>query len=650
MSALPKPLLSAPKPLHDLPGWLLWRFEREGLKVPYYVNGNRRHGVNGKPEDRRQLTTFEIARAAALRGGYNGIGFATLPEFNITALDFDHCATEGLVRPEVLALITEGYSEFSPSGNGVRAFVQGQLGNRKSSAKKHGFGFETFSTKGWVTVTGHALDHVELLGLRDTVPAVPSAVRALFDQRFGDQDRELSSEQTRLGLVWLQLEEALEAIDPDTDHDEWRDVGMALHHETQGEAFDLWDSWSERGEKYPGTDELRKRWDSFGRHEGRSVTARTLLKICKDHGGRVSVNHVATADDFDAAQPEVPTPEGETKPPGRFAFQRTNTFAQGKPPGWWIKGLLPKADLAVLFGESGSGKSFMALDLVGAIAQGKPWRNMRTKQTRVAYICAEGAGGFRARLKAYTEAQHITLDALDVWVMPATPNFLLKPDITEVAKEVKTLGQVGIVVVDTAAQVTPGANENSSEDMGKALAHCRFLNRATGATVLLIHHSGKDASKGARGWSGLKAAADAELEVLRTPGGRVLKISKLKDGNDEGAFGFDLEQHQVGVDEDGDSVSSCVVVESAVPVVVPVGRKLGKVEHLVLEVVTEFSIGQNAGIEVDHVIQEAARRMDAPEKGRRDTRKQLAKRALQRLADMPDGPVFVDEDEVGLSR
>ena len=84
------------------------------------------------------------------------------------------------------------------------------------------------------------------------------------------------------------------------------------------------------------------------------------------------------------------------------------------------------------------------------------------------------------------------------------------------------------------AQVTPGANENSSEDVGLALGNARALEMATEALIMMVDHSGKDASKGVRGWSGKRAAADAEHEVLKYENGtREIRVTKMKDGDDE---------------------------------------------------------------------------------------------------------------------
>src|SRR5262249_54953770 len=133
-------------------------------------------------------------------------------------------------------------------------------------------------------------------------------------------------------------------------------------------------------------------------------------------------------------------------------------------------------------------------------------------------------------------------------------------DIKAVIRELGSYGGASIVVVDTLAQATPGANENAGEDMGRVLANCKAIRRATGATVLLIHHAGKDLSRGARGWSGLRAAADAEIEISRLDdSNRLATITKQKDGTDGAKYPFKLAVVPLGEDADGEVIDSCVV-------------------------------------------------------------------------------------------
>lgn len=668
MTAVPiiKPHLSAiqcPDTLRTLPGWLVWRFEDnigggKPRKIPYYVNGMRRHGVQGSVEDRANMTTFEAARSYAARKGFDGVGLALMPEFNLVALDFDNAVINGRLHPEVEAIAAQSYSEYSPSGQGVRCFFTGDLGNKKDSHHPD-FGLETFSSKGFVTVTGNTLDITELVGNTNHIEKVTPEVHALARARFGSKvERDAApvvAVHEPVGLTDEQIAECLEVIDPDSPHAPWLAVGMALHHETLGQGFEVWDEWSAKGSKYPGREALQARWDTFGRYSDKMVTARSLVRLANENGAHINLNGPASLEDFeDLAQPEdvefsdisddAPAHEATGKPP-RFAPIQAGEFSQGQHPGWIIKGVLPRAELAVVYGESGSGKSFAVLDMVAAVARGIPWRGHRVTKGRVVYICAEGAGGFRKRLIAYAARQGISLTDIELFVIPNAPNLLLKDEALELTKAiVAAVGKADIVVVDTLAQTTPGGNENAGEDMGKALSHCKGIHRGTKALVLLVHHSGKDASKGARGWSGVRAACDAEFEVVRLPMGRMLRTSKQKDGDDGEAWGFDLDIVDIGTDEDGDVVTSCVIKETEVNLARATSAKpMGPVEKVVAGVINEIAESQTAGIEVEEVLKAAAALMDAPESGKRDTRKMRAKQALKSLCKGDTAPYYWDE-------
>jgi len=657
---------TCPTALRQLEGWLLWKYERvEGedkpRKVPYYAAGGRRRGTQGGTEDRAKLTTFDEALKHCQRrsadGTRWGLGLALMPEFGITALDFDNCVNDGELSQDVEALVTGTYAEYSPSKKGVRAFLLGDAGNKKSPTTATQYGFETFSSKGFVTFTGNVLPVCELLGAEDVVAPLTDELKALCTARFGRTDSGTTSQgvevgddplmefEPALGLTPAHITECLDALDPDMSHDEWLHVGMALHHETQGEGFAQWDEWSSKGSKYPGTELLHKRWESFNQQHGRLVTARSLLRMAKEQGAYISTD-IATAEEFDVVAQAAAVIEDAKAGTLRFPVTPAGQFSRGKRPTWIVKKLIPEAELVVMFGESGSGKSFVALDIAVAIARGEPWRGLRTQQKRVVYIAAEGGGGVRNRLQAYQIHNGVDFDTLPFGVIHAAPNFLQKTDAVDVAKSIAASGGAGVVIVDTFAQVTPGANENSAEDVGRALAHCKGIHRATGAVVLLVHHSGKDSSKGARGWSGLRAAADAEIEVVRTLTGRSMRVSKQKDAEDTGEWGFDLQVVPIGVDEDGDVIDSCVVIEALPPSRGGAGGKkpMGEWEQKVFNVVSEWAVAQSAGLEIDAILTEVVARSEPPEKGRRDTRKQRARRALLSLCDGDSAPFLLSDD------
>jgi hypothetical protein len=333
-----------------------------------------------------------------------------------------------------------------------------------------------------------------------------------------------------------------------------------------------------------------------------------------------------------AAAGVAPLPVGaaDAKPEHRFRFKPAHEFASGAPPTWIMKGVLPDAVLAVMFGESGSGKSFMALDIAVAVARGTPWRGRHVRQGKVAYIAAEGAGGFRNRLKAMEQHLGVPLAEIPLTVLDDAPNMMERADAIDVAKAIVAAGGAQLVVVDTFAQVMPGANENAGEDVGRALAHCKGIHRATGALVMLVHHSGKDASRGARGWSGLRAAADVELEVVRADEARSLTVTKMKDGEDGQEFGFRLDTMVIGMGEDQEEITSCVVRHSDERVRRIARKALGVVEGIVMR---EFA-GLMALVDgtVEYVdLKRAVSGQLTHEDGKKDQRGVRADRAIERL-------------------
>lgn len=639
--------LSVPDEIRTVQGWVMWRLEHhEGedkpRKVPYYASGQRRHGRQGSPEDRRALVAFEAARAAAARKGMDGVGLALLPEWGLVALDFDNCISGGALHPEVAEIAAQSYAEYSPSGNGVRVLFKGNLLNRKSF--EGAFGFETFSTRGFVTVTGNVLETTELYGNENTIAEVTPEATSLFRKRFGQREDRGSVGHAGevLGLTSQDIERCLDHLDPDTGHDEWLAVGMGLHHETRGEGFEAWNDWSERGAKYPGRDILRQRWDSFGRNEGVAVTAKTLVHLANKAGAGLGSTGPASPEEFeslvDAAAPTAASP-------AKFVFEPVHSFASATSLEWWVKQVLPKAGLAVLYGASGSGKSFVMLDMCMAIARGTAWRDKRVRQGRVAYIAAEGSAGFRKRVAAYAQQNEVDLTQVPMVVLNAAPNLMDAKDSAAVAAAVAAAGGADVIVVDTLAQTMPGANENAGEDVGKALGHCKRIHEATGALVVLVHHSGKDQARGARGWSGLRAACDAEIEVVKTEAGaRYMRLSKSKDDEDGMEWGFELQQVQVGVDEDLDAITSCVVREAVVNKAKSIGKVLGPNETIVNQVIQEMAKVQTAGMEGEAILAEAVRLMPEPEEGKRDTRRQHAKRALRSLCEGDTAAYEMGED------
>ena len=275
---------------------------------------------------------------------------------------------------------------------------------------------------------------------------------------------------------------------------------------------------------------------------------------------------VNTLDDFDdlTAEPEVAAAHAEGKADAkakeeRFNLETTAEFVVRRKATWLIKSVLPRANFGVFYGASGSGKSFFAFNMAAAIARGIPWRGHKTTKARVLWIAAEGQEDMRKRVQGYCQKEGIDPSELDMMFISNAPNLLEITDVKLLIKEIRKHGEFDLIIIDTLAQVMAGGNENSGEDMGKVMGYCKEITRLTGAMVSPVHHSGKDESRGARGWSGLRAACDFEYEILRAGEDRLAVVTKMKGGADGAEFGFRLETLIVGQDEDGDDETTCVV-------------------------------------------------------------------------------------------
>jgi hypothetical protein len=320
--------IQAPAELRELQGWLIWRFEQDPsspngkpLKVPYYAGGGKRFGKQGGIDDRGRMTTFAEARDAAARRGFTGVGLALMPEFGITALDFDNCVDEdGGLPPEIEQIASQTYAEYSPSGKGIRAFVRGSYGNRKTETTDTDYGFEVFSSNGFVTFTGNAMPYTDILGLEDTIADLDTLVAPLCAARFtasrqreADPDDFMVGREPKIGLSIAQMEELLAVLDPDMPREDWIKVAMGVNHETDGDdtGFEIWNDWSQNGEKYPSEEGLRTQWDSFrGPTPGRaSITMASVIKMAKEAGYRPSEGDTSSVDGNILWLDPVPLPD-----------------------------------------------------------------------------------------------------------------------------------------------------------------------------------------------------------------------------------------------------------------------------------------------------------------------------------------------------
>ena len=230
-----------------------------------------------------------------------------------------------------------------------------------------------------------------------------------------------------------------------------------------------------------------------------------------------------------------------------------------------VDGLLSSSGMTVVYGESGAGKTFVAIDLAFHVAAGPPWHGKDVEQGVVVYVAAEAPESVQRRVWAWK--RHHGVERLPVVVVTASVD-LLNGSTDKVLALLASIrerhGRVALVVVDTLARAMIG-NENSPDDMGKFVAACGRIREACEGHVLVVHHCGKDLARGARGHSSLRAATDVELEVTSSDGSGCVTVTKHRDEPGASRFGFRLESVELGENAKGRTVTTCVTVETEAP-------------------------------------------------------------------------------------
>lgn len=229
-----------------------------------------------------------------------------------------------------------------------------------------------------------------------------------------------------------------------------------------------------------------------------------------------------------------------------------------------IKHMLPAQSLCSIYGPSGSYKSFLAVSWACHIAAGASWSGKKVERGAVLYVVGEGGVGVPRRIKAWEQVHGQEVDNLWLVNRPVFP--VRESEVSEVILAARQITAecampVRLVVIDTLARCFGGNDENDARDMGAFIEGCDVIKQKTGATVLVVHHSGKDETKGARGSSSFRAALDAEFNVKREGEGQALILSctKMKDAEEPERKAYDLRTAELYTDEDGEMVCSLVV-------------------------------------------------------------------------------------------
>lgn len=218
-----------------------------------------------------------------------------------------------------------------------------------------------------------------------------------------------------------------------------------------------------------------------------------------------------------------------------------------------VSGWLVKDSVARISGAPGSGKSFVVMDLAGCVGTGTEWQGHEVAQGNVVVLVAEGVRGIAKRRRAWEKAYGKAMTSVKFLPLPVQAAEPEWDAFVQVMEEVKPV----LVVLDTQARVTVGVDENSATEMGVFVHAVERLRLATGACVLLVHHTSADSDR-ARGSTAVNGAVQTELVVRRTRNEVTIVNTKQKDDAAQPDLRLAMIQIDLGM-RDGEPVNSVVL-------------------------------------------------------------------------------------------
>ena len=237
------------------------------------------------------------------------------------------------------------------------------------------------------------------------------------------------------------------------------------------------------------------------------------------------------------------------------------------PMRWLIKNWIPEHGLAMVYGASNSGKTFVVLDMLLTLSSGLgSWQGMKAKKATCLYLAGEGAFGLKARIALWVQEHGI--DDPGFLAVGRGPKWLNQAeDLAFIDSEIQKLNKKpDVIAIDTLNRFFSG-DENSSQEIGGFLESLSQLMEKWQCSVILIHHTGvsREAEGRARGSSALNAAVDVSILVTNEEGHITISQTKQKDAELQRPIETCLRSASIEgwLDEDGQEVRSAVIESTA---------------------------------------------------------------------------------------
>lgn len=391
--------------------------------------------------------------------------------------------------------------------------------------------------------------------------SAPTPLLSIKKSSLNLQDNEKFSEEDVIDMLCY--------ISPDNEYADWISIGMAI--KDHGLPFHVWDNWSSKGSKYPGSIELQKKWNSFN---GSGTSIGTVYYLADRAGWKPKQSHAlsskALSQKIEKSNTEKVNPETgeivEERPPRTITYELAKDIQPNLDVNDFVQDILGEEQFSVVYGESNCGKTFFISDLCFHVAHGTEYCGKRVEQGAVVYVSLEGARGFKQRIHAHRIHNMILDKDMPMAVIGSQIDFLNPEgniaEFIEVLEEIaEKIGKIKLIVVDTLARAISGGDENSGQDMGMLVKHADTIKEYVGAHICFVHHSGKNRALGSRGHSSLRAAVDTEIEIHREEDAEhsTIKFVKQREMEMIDDMFFKIKPVVLGMNKYEEEVTSCVV-------------------------------------------------------------------------------------------
>ena len=306
-------------------------------------------------------------------------------------------------------------------------------------------------------------------------------------------------------------------------------------------------------------------------HDASGVGQRYAEQASAKYGVRMTTPPVpGDANDYVQAGHDLALLLKPPAPVTDYLIHADGFSAQPAPISWLVKHWIQDKALVMVHGPSGGGKTFVVLDWMLHIASGKAtWFGHKVRAGNMVYLAGEGHHGLRSRIAAWKHKNSVS--NLNMWVSKSGVDLNTAEGYLKVVEAIRALKiKPDVITVDTLHRFMAG-DENSAQDAKTMLDACAALMQEFGCTVILVHHTGvsEEAQHRARGSSAWRGALDIEISVIPAKGDKSIEIVQRKSKDAEMAAPVYVDLESVAIpgwfDEDGEAVTSAVVVKGEVP-------------------------------------------------------------------------------------